>query len=148
MHSKFKETLLGVGACWLGLHAVALFIYTNGQATPDNLPWRVLSLLLAVERAALIFCAATLVVVASFIVVANLLKPADNPPKPEDVSVCRELVKAETPAYKSAQISEPLHKPEFTKPPKIIIPPPPKPPPTAKELKQKAIEQITGRRFQ
>jgi len=147
MHSKFKETLLGVGVCWLALHAVALFIYTNGQATSDNLAWQMLSFLLAIERAALIFCAATLVVVASFIVITNLLKSADHPPKSEEVSAFATPVKAEAPSYKSAQITDSLHISDPPKPPKIITPLPPKPPPTAKELKQKAIEQITGRRF-
>lgn len=139
-----KRALFAVSYFWLGLHLVYLGLWANG-ASDSNFLFSSLNKLVNAE----IYILIAVITVTAFILIAKS-KPTQNTANAateakENVSSVEEKHFYEEP--KTSFIENKITQNEFTKvtdkPKEVAI----IPPSTPQELKQKAIEQITGRRF-
>ena len=146
MYQNFKERLAYAGLCWLGLHLVALGLYTNGQAHRGNLAWRMLSVILDVEKLVLQIVAVVGLLGIAWLLILFIIECCKKPPEPVAQPVEVATPKAEIIQNDPPKRTSQSAKVEPIKPPEILASIP-DPPPTAAELKRQALRQITGKEF-
>jgi len=134
MDHFFKRAGISMLFFWVGVHLIGLGMFVNGYASPYNPTWGMFQILFAIEIAVIKFTALIVAGVSLIVVIVRRRKP-----KPQV-----EIEPESKPIRAPRRRREPDESYLAAKPKPVPVPVPRVL--TPEELKERAIQQILGRR--